>query len=87
MRRRMASVLALVGFATAAVVEAVRGGALARAVPRLIVAAVVMGVVGLIAGSIAERAVREAVDSREPAYVAREPEVVVTTEDTETEEE
>jgi hypothetical protein len=83
----MASVLALVGFAAAAVTEAARGGALARAVPRLIVAAVAMGVVGLIAGSIAERAVSEAVDSREPAYIPPEPEMEIPTEDTEIEEE
>ncbi len=69
MRRRMTSVLALVGFAAAAILAAAQGLALGRALMRMVAAALAMGIVGFVAGTIAQKAVREAVDVKMPRYV------------------
>lgn len=66
MTRKIAATLALLGFASVAAVEALRGGDLARAVPRMIFAAIVMGVVGAVTAFIAQKAVSEAVDAKMP---------------------
>lgn len=68
MRRKASSILGLVGFAAVAAAEALGGADIARAVPRAMVAAVVMAAVGYVAGCIAERAISEAVDASLPAY-------------------
>ena len=74
MRRKAASILGLLGFATVALVSAVTGGDFVKAVPRAIFAAVAMAVLGYLTGLIAEKAVSEAVDTKAPLYVARREE-------------
>jgi len=65
-RQKVASALGLLGFALTALVGALRGGDFAAAIVRAIVAACVMCLVGYVAGTIAERAVSEAVDAKLP---------------------
>jgi len=60
--------LGLLAFAVTAVVAALKSVDFATALSRAILAAVVMCLVGYVAGAIAERAVREAVDKRLPLH-------------------
>ncbi len=68
MRRKLASMLGLLGFAVMAVISAVKSAAFSTALGRCIVAAVAMCLVGYVAGFVAEKALEEAVDARIPLY-------------------
>lgn len=62
----MSAVLALLAFAVTALVEVLKGSGLRTAVPRMMIAALVMAAVGWLAGLVAESAVSEAVESKMP---------------------
>ena len=66
----MASICGLLGFATVALVAAITGGDFLKVVPRAIFAAVAMTVLGYLTGTVAEKAVSEAVDTKMPLYQA-----------------
>ena len=83
----MAAILALLAFAVTAAVEALKGAPLRTAVPRMILAALVMAALGWLAGIVAETAVREAVDAKLPPVVEDEVRKPGETDITETEEE
>ncbi len=68
MRRKAVAIMALLGFATSALLDSLKGADFAASVPRAIAAAVAMGVVGFVAGVIAEKAVAEAVNTKLPVY-------------------
>ncbi len=68
MRRRLTSVFSLLGFAAVALVEAFRGGGIINAVPRMILAACMMAMVGYLVGHAAERAIAEAVNAKVPPW-------------------
>jgi len=85
-RRRITAIFALLGFAVTAVLEALKGGALGEAVPRMIIAALAMAAVGLVAGSIAEAAVEEAIEIKAPAPQVKPAQKEQETDDTGSEE-
>lgn len=66
MRRKAASMLGLLGFAVVAVLGAVVSADFTVTLSRAILAAVAMTAVGYAAGTIAERAISEAVDAKAP---------------------
>lgn len=68
MRRRLVSVFSLLGFAAVALIEAFRGGRIVDAVPRMVLAACMMALVGYLAGLAAEKAIAEAVDAKAPPW-------------------
>ena len=78
MRRRLTSIFSLLGFAAVALIEAFRGGDIINAVPRMILAACMMALVGYLVGHAAERAIAEAVDAKVPPWV---PDDMVSEED------
>jgi flagellar motor component MotA len=67
-RRKTASTFGLVAFAVMAVIGALGSVEFGAALGRAIAAAVVMSLVGYVAGHIAEMALQEAVDSRMPLH-------------------
>jgi outer membrane lipoprotein SlyB len=69
MRKHAACAIGLVAFALVAALGALRGGDLADVLRRAILTGAVMAAVGYVAGFIAEKAVDEAVDRREPLRV------------------
>ena len=66
MRRKTASAMGLLGFALASGLAAIRNVDLAAALYRAVLASLVMAIVGYVAGMIAEKAIQEAVDTKEP---------------------
>ena len=66
MPKKVASALGLVGFAVMAVLGVIKPADFGATLARAIVAAVVMCLVGYVAGSIAQKALEEAVDNRMP---------------------
>jgi len=67
-QRKMASTLGLVAFAVMAIIGALSAMEFSAALMRALVAAVVMSLVGYVAGRIAQMALEEAVDSRLPLH-------------------
>lgn len=78
MRRRLTSIFSLLGFAAVALMEAFRGGSIINAVPRMILAACMMALVGYLVGHAAERAIAEAVNAKVPPWA---PDDMVSEED------
>ena len=66
MAKKVASALGLMGFAVMAAIGVFKSTDFGISLARAIIAAVVMCLVGYVAGSIAQKALEEAVDARMP---------------------